>query len=52
MKKVVIIGGGISGLYIANLFQQNSNYEIIVYEKMFVKVWLIRRRNEEETLEA
>ena len=33
MKKVVIIGGGISGLYIANLFQQNSNYEIIVYEK-------------------
>ena len=33
MKKVAIIGGGISGLYIANLFRQNSNYEITVYEK-------------------
>jgi salicylate hydroxylase len=33
MKKVVIIGGGISGLYIANLLRQNPNYEIIVYEK-------------------
>jgi salicylate hydroxylase len=33
MKKVVIIGGGISGLYIANLFRENSNYEITVYEK-------------------
>ena len=33
MKKVAIIGGGISGLYIANLLRQNSNYEITVYEK-------------------
>ena len=33
MKKVAIIGGGISGLYIANLLRQNPNYEIIVYEK-------------------
>ena len=33
MKKIVIIGAGISGLYIANLLKQNSNYEIIVYEK-------------------
>jgi salicylate hydroxylase len=33
MKKVAIIGGGISGLYFANLLRQNSNYEITVYEK-------------------
>jgi len=33
MKKIAIIGGGISGLYIANLLRQNSSYEIIVYEK-------------------
>ena len=33
MKKVAIIGGGISGLYIASLLKQNSNYEVIVYEK-------------------
>ena len=33
MKKVAIIGGGISGLYMASLLRQNSNYEITVYEK-------------------
>ena len=33
MKKIVVIGAGISGLYIANLLRQNLNYEIIVYEK-------------------
>ena len=33
MKKVAIIGAGISGLYIANLFKKNLNYEIAVYEK-------------------
>ena len=33
MKKVAIIGGGISGLYMASLLRQNSNYEVIVYEK-------------------
>mgnify|MGYP003683785855 CR=1 FL=1 len=29
MKKIAIIGGGISGLFIANLFRQNPDYEII-----------------------
>ena len=33
MKKIAIIGGGISGLYIASLLRQNPNYEIIVFEK-------------------
>jgi len=33
MKKVAIIGGGISGLYIASLLKQNPNYEITVFEK-------------------
>ena len=33
MKKIAIIGGGISGLYIANLLRKNSSYEVIIYEK-------------------
>ena len=33
MKKIVIIGAGISGLFIANLLKKNSNYEIAIYEK-------------------
>ena len=33
MKKVVIIGAGISGLLIANLLRQDSNYEVTLYEK-------------------
>ena len=33
MKKIAIIGGGISGLYIANLFKKNPDYEITVFEK-------------------
>jgi salicylate hydroxylase len=33
MKKIAIIGGGISGLYIANLLRQDTSYEIVVYEK-------------------
>jgi salicylate hydroxylase len=33
MKKIAIIGGGISGLYIASLLRLNSNYEITIYEK-------------------
>ena len=33
MKNIVIIGAGISGLYIANLLSQNLNYKITIYEK-------------------
>ena len=33
MKKVAIIGAGISGLFIANLFKKNTNYQITIYEK-------------------
>ena len=33
MKKIAIIGAGISGLFIANLFKRNSNYKITIYEK-------------------
>ena len=33
MKKVAIIGAGISGLFIANLFKKNHNYQITIYEK-------------------
>jgi len=33
MKKIAIIGSGISGLYIGNLLRQNPNYEITIYEK-------------------
>ncbi len=33
MRKVAIIGAGISGLYIANLFKKSSKYQITIYEK-------------------
>ena len=33
MKKIAIIGAGISGLFLANLFKKNSNYEVAIYEK-------------------
>ena len=33
MKKITIIGAGISGLYIANLLRKNSSYKITIYEK-------------------
>jgi salicylate hydroxylase len=33
MKKIAIIGAGISGLFIANLFKRNPNYETTIYEK-------------------
>ena len=33
MKKVAIIGAGISGLYIANLFNKNPNFQVTIFEK-------------------
>ena len=33
MKKIAIIGAGISGLFIANLLKKNLNYQISIYEK-------------------
>ena len=33
MKKIAIIGAGISGLFFANLLRQDSKYDITIYEK-------------------
>ena len=33
MKKIAIIGGGISGLYFANLLQKNQQYKYKIFEK-------------------
>ena len=33
MKKIAIIGAGVSGLFIANLFKKNPNYQVSIYEK-------------------
>ena len=33
MKKVAVMGAGISGLLITNLLRQDSNYEVTLYEK-------------------
>ncbi len=33
MKKIAIIGAGISGLFIANLLKKKPNYQITIYEK-------------------
>jgi len=33
MKKIAIIGAGISGLYIANLLKDNEDYHVTIYEK-------------------
>ena len=32
-KRIAIIGSGIAGLTLASLFQTNSNFEFVVYEK-------------------
>ena len=33
MKKIGIIGAGISGLYLANLLEKNKNYDYKIFEK-------------------
>ncbi len=33
MKKVAIIGAGISGLFIANLFKRNKKYQVDIFER-------------------
>ncbi len=33
MRKIAIVGAGISGLFIANLFKKNPNYQVTIYEK-------------------
>tara|TARA_S200000501_G_C20773520_1_gene721631 strand:- start:18 stop:1169 length:1152 start_codon:yes stop_codon:yes gene_type:complete len=33
MKKIAIIGAGISGLFVANLFKANPNYQVTIFEK-------------------
>ena len=33
MKKIAIIGAGISGLFVANLFKANPYYQVTIYEK-------------------
>tara|TARA_Y100000591_G_scaffold266907_1_gene240834 strand:- start:1007 stop:2152 length:1146 start_codon:yes stop_codon:yes gene_type:complete len=33
MKNIAIIGAGISGLYLANLFKDNKDYKVTIYEK-------------------
>ena len=33
MKRIAIIGGGISGLFVANLFKENLDYQVTIYEK-------------------
>jgi salicylate hydroxylase len=33
MKNIAIIGAGISGLYLANLFKDSADYQVTIYEK-------------------
>ncbi len=33
MKKVAVIGAGISGLFIANLFKRNEKYQLTIFER-------------------
>ena len=43
MKKIAIIGAGISGLFIANLFKRNPDYQITIYEKKTSRVWWFKK---------
>ena len=37
MKKVAVIGAGISGLFIANLFKRNKKYKVTIFERNRLK---------------
>ena len=39
MKKIGIIGAGISGLYIANLFKKNPKYQVSIFDKKTKTLW-------------
>ena len=41
MKKIAIIGGGISGLYFANILNSEKNFEYKIFEK---KIIIISKR--------
>ena len=49
MKKIAIVGAGISGLYLANLFKENPNYQVTIYEKNNPKLTSILQRDVTET---
>jgi salicylate hydroxylase len=38
MKKIAIIGAGISGLFFANLLKNNSEYDFTIFEKRIKKL--------------
>ena len=39
MKKIVVVGAGISGLFFANLLKQDPEYEILIFEKNSCYRW-------------
>ena len=40
MKKIAIIGGGISGLYFANLLNNEKDFEYKIFEKKIIIISL------------
>ena len=48
MKSVAIIGAGISGLYLANLFKNNKDYKVTIYEKKDFVLNKINKKNKDK----